>query len=886
MLLFLEVVNIIAILLMLFMLAVVLKQQPSKVQTAFILYDVFTIIFVVGIHLELLYSDTIGEALSGLCVQYVGQAGLLLALLWFVSEFARFYIPLWVYGLEAICDSFVLIGVFTAQKHHFFYTSMEILTDGMYNRIKVGHGILWYLHFIILDAVVVTILILCMMKYKKSTPIQKKRITYIIIGFGVLETLLLLKRVGVFGSYNPIVIAMTFNMFCMMIAMIRYSYFDSFHAAIDNAFNHGNEGLIIVDKENTIVFVNHRMDTLFPDIHKGSTIDCYPEITKLMNEDKHLLHIDGTVYELRVENIVEHNEKNGYMLWFVDQTQSLLTIQKFKEADEAKTQFLMKVSHELRTPMNTILGMNEMIVRESSEEEIKNYAKEVADSGEHMMFLIDEILNASRLENGIITSIKKPYQIDKVIERIDEMMRPQIEKKGLVFTVEVEECLISKNKYQMGDAAHIFQVLVNLLSNAIKYTDNGFVYLKAKTQKTLKDTKLLLSVGDSGIGIQKAELTKIFDNFERGSNTSDRDGIGLGLAIVKQLVDAMGGTLTVESVLGEGSVFTVSLTWIDATEEDFAIWKKKEPKKEEFITDESEKNLLDFHTKTILIVDDNNNNLKVLKHLLKRTKAEVETVLDGKAAVEACIYKKYDLILLDHMMPGMDGIAVLHQIKEGENGKNRDTTIVALTANVGKGVEQMYLSEGFSDYLTKPVEPKKLEQMLFRYLSLEKETDKEKEGIKNAEKELSVENEWLIQLEQNGIHTQEGLRYADMDTSLYKELLILFAKQKEKQQQKLNDICQNIIKQENTLIIEDDKKKYETPENIALWNMWIASCHGLKGEARGLGASVLGEYFYQMEMAGKNQDKEKIEQIYVLAVKEWNKVVNGIQLTMKELLLS
>lgn len=431
MLLFLEVVNIIAILLMLFMLAVVLRQQPSKVQTAFILYDVFTIIFVVGIHLELLYSDTIGEALSGLCVQYVGQAGLLLALLWFVSEFARFYIPLWVYGLEAICDTFVLVGVFTAQKHHFFYTSMEILTDGMYNRIKVGHGILWYLHFIILDAVVVTILILCIMKYKKSTPIQKKRITYIIVGFSVLETLLLLKRVGVSGSYNPIVIAMTFNMVCMMIAMIRYSYFDSFHAAIDNAFNHGNEGLVIVDKENTIVFVNHRMDTLFPDIHKGSTIDCYPEITKLMNEDKHLLHTDGTVYELRVENIVEHNEKNGYMLWFVDQTQSLLTIQKFKEADEAKTQFLMKVSHELRTPMNTMLGMNEMIVRESSEEEIKNYAKEVASAGRHMMSLIDEILNASRLESKTVTSIKMPYQIDEVIGRVDEMMRPQIEKKDL-----------------------------------------------------------------------------------------------------------------------------------------------------------------------------------------------------------------------------------------------------------------------------------------------------------------------------------------------------------------------------------------------------------------------------------------------------------------------
>ena len=237
------------------------------------------------------------------------------------------------------------------------------------------------------------------------------------------------------------------------------------------------------------------------------------------------------------------------------------------------------------------------------------------------------------------------------------------------------------------------------------------------------------------------------------------------------------------------------------------------------------------------------------------------------------------------MMPGMDGIAVFHQIKEGENGKNRDTTIVALTANAGKGVEQMYLSEGFADYLTKPVEPKKLEQVLFRYLSLEKEVDKAKEGIENAEKELLSEDKWLIQLEQNGIHTQEGLRYADMDISLYKELLILFAKQKEKQQQKLNEICQNIIKQENTLIIESEKEKYENPESSALWNMWIVSCHGLKGEARGIGASILGEYFYQMEMAGRTQDKEKIEQIYMFAVKEWNKVVNGIQRTIKELLL-
>lgn len=176
MLLFLETVNIIAILLMLFILAVILRQQPSRTQTAFVLYNVFTIVFVMGIHLELIHSDTVGEALAGLCVQYVGQAGLLISLLWFVSEFVKFFIPVWIYVLYAICDTFVIVGIFTAQKHHFFYSSMKILTDGMYNRIEVGHGILWHLHFIFLFSIVLIILFLCAVRYKKSTAIQKKEL--------------------------------------------------------------------------------------------------------------------------------------------------------------------------------------------------------------------------------------------------------------------------------------------------------------------------------------------------------------------------------------------------------------------------------------------------------------------------------------------------------------------------------------------------------------------------------------------------------------------------------------------------------------------------------------------------------------------------------------
>ena len=860
MLFFLETVDVVAILLMLFMLVVILNQQPSKAQMAFILYNVFTIIFVIGLQLELMHSDTVGEALSGLCVQYVGQAGFLMALLWFVSVFARFSIPAWIYGVQGLCSAFVLVGIFTAEKHPFFYSSMEILTDGLYNRIEVEGGVLWYLHYIQLFTDILAILILCAVRYRKSSPVQRKRILYIAAGIGALTLELFLKGVGVFGSYNPVVIAMTVTMFCMMMAMLKYRYFGSLHAAVDNAFNHGNEGLIILDGEDMIIFANHRMDELFADIRTNRNIGNYPEITSLMGRQEPLVYRGNTVYELRVEDIIENGEKNGHMLWFINQTQQLHTMQKLKEADEAKTQFLMKVSHELRTPMNTMLGMNEMIIRESAEEEIRHYAREVAGAGAHMMALIDEVLDASRLESGRLVVSRTPYRIEDILEKAEELMRPQAERKELALDVEIAEELRGDRGCQVGDSVRLLQVITNLLSNSIKYTDKGFVGLKADVRTENGKRQLALTVSDSGIGIPKEELDRIFEIFERGSNIGRKAGIGLGLAIVKQLTEAMGGTLTVESTLGQGSRFTILLPWTEATAEEMSAWREERREQEQ--TSEVEREQLpDFHTKHILAVDDNERNLMVIKQLLRRSKAVVETAPGGKRALEVCREKKYDLILLDHMMPDLDGIETLHRLREEADGKNKETPVIALTANAGKEAEQMYLAEGFAGYLAKPVEPKRLERLLISFLK------SDDAGQKTAEETAGQENSWLRILERAGMNTEDGMRYADADEAFYRRLLELFAGEQEKQKKRLTSVLQKLIEQEKT----------SQPETEGLWKQWVSACHGMKGEARGIGAAELGEKFYSLELAGREQDIARIEKEYSDMDSEWQRVVEGIR---------
>ena len=550
------------------------------------------------------------------------------------------------------------------------------------------------------------------------------------------------------------------------------------------------------------------------------------------------------------------------MLWFIDQTETLEMMQRLRSADEAKTRFLMKVSHELRTPMNTILGMNEVIAEETSEEKIRGYTREIATAGDSMIALIEEVLDASRLESGTLQIKKDAFALEEVIHDAASQMRPQAEKKSLNFRLRMEEPLLKPGKHFYGDKAHIRQIIINLLENAVKYTDEGFVELGVEKAAENGDTFLKITVADSGIGIGKEEQDKIFESFERSNNArnSRKDGIGLGLDIAKQLAEAMGGKISLISEVAKGSTFTVRIPWVEVSEK-------------QHFAKQSEKSMnADYSSFTILAVDDNEQNLMVLEHLLHKTKVKMETVMDGNAAIQKCEEKTYDLLLLDHMMPKPDGIETLHLIRADEKGRNHYTQAVAFTANATAGAKELYKNEGFAEYITKPVKSKTLESILQKYL---KDSIPEQNlYLSGEEKTASLQTDILFhQLEKCGISVEEGLSYADGDEQFYRTLLGIFADEKEKKLQLLNETAESLQKTETA----SDPGTEDTTETAELWKSFVTISHGLKGEAWGIGAKQLGDYFYQLECAGKERDMQKIEVFYSKTMEEWQKVVQAIR---------
>lgn len=403
-------------------------------------------------------------------------------------------------------------------------------------------------------------------------------------------------------------------------------------------------------------------------------------------------------------------------------------------ANQAKSDFLANMSHEIRTPINAVMGMNEMILRECKDEGIKEYAVNIQNASKTLLSLINDILDLSKIEAGKMEIIEDDYTFSSVLNDVVNMIRMKAKKKNLNFQVDVDENIPN---LLYGDEVRIRQVIVNILNNAVKYTKEGSVFLHVgKESVSEREVVLKIAIEDTGIGIRKEDMEKLFGDFERLDIKENRhiEGTGLGLSITTKLVELMKGRMEVESQYGEGSTFTIYLPQvingrecIGNFETRFLDYEKAQQEyKESFIAPNAE----------VLVVDDHDMNLFVVKSLLKKTQMKITCCNSGESCLELVKQKRFDVILLDHLMEGMDGIETMRRIKTMEGSLCKDTPTIALTANAIVGVREMYLEEGFDDYLSKPIVGEKLEEMLRKYIT--GETIKKRETVAEA-KEVRVE---------------------------------------------------------------------------------------------------------------------------------------------------
>ena len=533
------------------------------------------------------------------------------------------------------------------------------------------------------------------------------------------------------------------------------------------------------------------------------------------------------------------------------------------QANQAKSDFLADMSHEIRTPINAVLGMNEMVLRESSQAQelvgaeegalndafrnISAYAGNVERAGKNLLSIINDILDFSKIEAGKISVEEGEYRLSSLLNDVGDMISLKAREKGLEYAIDVDETIPDR---LFGDEGRIRQIITNILSNAVKYTQHGEVSLSVGSKDEAEGVDgvqgvrevgriitLVIAVKDTGIGIKSADLEKVFGKFQRVDleANSTVEGAGLGLAITQNLLAMMGGSIAVESEYGVGSTFTIELPQQVVSNEPVGnIQTRFEGNLQEV---KSYQETFRAPDAQVLVVDDTPMNITVVVALLKGTEVSIDTATSGEDALSLTQVKPYDLILLDQRMPNMDGIETLGLIRSQKDGANRKTPVVCLTADAVIGARERYLSEGFTDYLTKPVNGQSLERMLISHLPDEKVSI----ISKAAQAELGPESlldeqgaDEYASLREAGITPTIGLRYCQGDELLYRELLCDFA-------QGADEKAWTIVR----YFGERD------------WKNYSIQVHSLKSSSRMIGATALSDAAASLEVAadeGRERD--------------------------------
>lgn len=790
--------------------------------------------------------------LTALKLSYAGRIWIVFSFFLFTAKMCNKKLPRVFVYLMVLVNVCVYGTVLNVGRNGLYYKTYSFEQDkGFYYFHHTG-GIMYEL-FMALSALFIVVGVYWLIKafHREKGKTSRQRYFTLMAAVVVQAAALFLQMTRILPVsryYDITMIGALLGTILILVGIFKFDLMGAREIAREFVIDKISEGIIVVDNGGRILYFNEPAARLFPEFYSfysfkpihGKAIstpyDVLADITGAI-ERQETLNIDGRIYTPEENDLQYRGETYGKLYALVDETEHYRYIEEIQEqkeiadhANEAKSRFLASMSHEIRTPINAVLGMDEMILRESNEKTIRAYAADIMSAGRTLLSLINDILDLSKVEEGKMEIIPAEYDLSSLINDLNNMIRDRALKKGLGLNLEVDKEI---PHLLYGDEVRIRQCVMNLLTNAVKYTEEGGVDFTVSYKKKDPDHILLaFTVKDTGIGMKQEDMESLFSPYKRIEEKRNRyvEGTGLGMSITKQLLGLMGSRLNVESEYGKGSIFSFEveqkvLKWEEIG--DFAARFK------EMANDSYEYHEL-FHAPEaeILVVDDTEMNLTVIESLLKKTAIRIDTCMSGKEAISLTRDKSYDIIFIDHMMPDMDGIETLKHIRE--SGKCIDVPAVALTANAVSGAREMYLGAGFTDCLFKPVDGEKLEKLLFDMLP----KDKIKEPDSTVPPRQEEEND-----DAHLLKNLDDIKEIDKKTGIAN--------------------CGSMEGYKNVLTVFHQTAKSKADEIESLYkegniDLYTIKVHALKSSARIIGAGELSSLAKSLEEAGKAKDMDYI----------------------------
>ena len=764
----------------------------------------------------------------------------------FMIRWKNIKIPQGVSHLLLVVNMGFYVMIATVDYHHLYYKDYWLAPSKANLNgytLEISPAPMYYVYMAFLLAEIMTTIGIIISSYcsQRSMP-NKGKIHFLMIAAMLSPMLLLSLRIlKILKGDDPTPLGILLSCIFMSIAVVKYGLFDPVKNAKNYIIDNLKEAVIVTDADHRFLFLNSMADKIITSINKEQGYSTDDKIYAFIQGSQDFFDWKDRHYQVE-ETVLKDNELiQGYMMTIVDVTKIIeqnhlmkrLVLQT-EDANRAKTNFVSNMSHEIRTPMNSIVGITEILLRSRHSPKEQEYLLNIQSSGRVLLTIINDVLDCSKMEAGKMQLFDEPYDTCSLFHDLRISMENRIGHSGLELIYDIDQDIPCKLK---GDMGRIRQVIINLVNNAIKYTEKGSVRFSVHVrQKNTDKVMLYYEVADTGIGIRKEDQKILFDAFQRVEMDRNRyvEGTGLGLTISQNLVNMMGGVIEVESEYGKGSrfFFTIEQTIIDPTPVSAVNYNGQKDN----VTEKEAECLFIAPEAHILLVDDNELNLVVAKELLKPLRMQIDTAENGLQAVKMVRGSQYDLVLMDHMMPVMDGIEAAKAIRALPEDKYQKLPIIALTANAMVDARKEFLNAGMNGFVAKPIDFARICNQLKLWLPKDLVRDVPKEEAKKLLADDLSDREIQPEDPQMGFSFEEGVNHCGSKAALMKTIRIFYR------------------------TIDSKANKIEQCLKEGLIGDYVIEVHALKSSALLIGAVPLSEAAKELEDYGKQGKTEVLEE--------------------------